>query len=515
MIKLFKKIKSFIKTFRSLPGNTRKLLSLGVIVALTVALPFFIWAIVTQEFDVRKRAATGEPTPIPLQSPINWRTSKIAITADDFYVIANGKRYTGFGDFITVSQPDPGSSTNVEVNVVSSEYGDDMRLNIVFRADYSTWWVESLKTLNGPASTGWIGYLGPMIKTTLGYSYRYNGSGSFVQTSSTDASKTATVYFTNLSVQAFLDRTPPPTACPPYPMTLNVVPASKKGALYQTLRYDVIVTHNDPNCLGGVNVNLTANVPAGWTAKFATPSFYLAPNHTYYNHVDITSNSGYGGQPITINAQTVYPKNFASKTVVYEVITLPTPPPTVRPFEIKLKLQGVDDGSANLAKVVVRFIGNILNYSPGYTSSPLPIVYDGNGIYRLPFGVWSSNLPPANDYSLIIKGEKHSAVKFCYPTGQTQRCLGGKSGHITIPSEPGAKVRLDFTGIPLDPGDLPPQDGRVDSSDFTKIKSLMSKLCSSLTDEEKYSADLDYNGCINIKDAFLIRKTLEIRYDEN
>jgi hypothetical protein len=42
----------------------------------------------------------------------------------------------------------------------------------------------------------------------------------------------------------------------------------------------------------------------------------------------------------------------------------------------------------------------------------------------------------------------------------------------------------------------------------------MGKLCSELTEEEKHTADLDYNGCVNIRDAFLIRKTLETRYDE-
>ena len=74
---------------------------------------------------------------------------------------------------------------------------------------------------------------------------------------------------------------------------------------------------------------------------------------------------------------------------------------------------------------------------------------------------------------------------------------------------------FDFTGLSLDPGDLPPQDGKADSSDFDVIKSMLSKPCSGLTSQDKNTADLDYNGCIDTSDVFLMRKTLETRYDEN
>ncbi len=74
---------------------------------------------------------------------------------------------------------------------------------------------------------------------------------------------------------------------------------------------------------------------------------------------------------------------------------------------------------------------------------------------------------------------------------------------------------FDFTGLPLEPGDLTPQDGKADNADFDKIKSLLSKPCSALTDVDKKTADLNYNGCVDIRDALLMRKTLETRYDEN
>jgi len=189
-----------------------------------------------------------------------------------------------------------------------------------------------------------------------------------------------------------------------------------------------------------------------------------------------------------------------------------TPPPTVRPFEILLKLKGVDGDGANLANATVKFVSSALDYTLGYITPSLPMIYEGDGIYRLPFGVWSENLPAANDYSIIIKGEKHLASKFCLATGQTEHCSG--SGQISLPVNPISKVSLDFTKMPLEPGDLYQQDGVANGNDFKKIINLLIKPCSTLTDQDKLVGDLDYNGCVNIRDAFLMRQTLETRYDE-
>ena len=74
---------------------------------------------------------------------------------------------------------------------------------------------------------------------------------------------------------------------------------------------------------------------------------------------------------------------------------------------------------------------------------------------------------------------------------------------------------FDFTGLSLDPGDLPPQDFKADLADLDIIRSLLSKPCSALTPQDKKAGDLDYNGCVDIGDVYLMRKTLETRYDEN
>ena len=47
--------------FKSLPTGTQRLLGLAIVMAMFIALPLFIWAIVTQSFNLKNKAASGEP----------------------------------------------------------------------------------------------------------------------------------------------------------------------------------------------------------------------------------------------------------------------------------------------------------------------------------------------------------------------------------------------------------------------------------------------------------------------
>lgn len=60
----------FVKNFKSLPSKTRNLMSFGLIVALVVALPLFIWALTNLNFNQKERAASSEPIDITLGEPI-------------------------------------------------------------------------------------------------------------------------------------------------------------------------------------------------------------------------------------------------------------------------------------------------------------------------------------------------------------------------------------------------------------------------------------------------------------
>lgn len=196
----------------------------------------------------------------------------------------------------------------------------------------------------------------------------------------------------------------------------------------------------------------------------------------------------------------------------------PTPTPTVTPtpitsgsqiIDLRVKLAGVTDGSANGAKVGIKFVK--LGGETLQLSGALPLVHVGNGIYKAE-ATLTNSLPFGTKFRIKVKGEKHLTSEFCFQVGQTGPCKDNE--YITMPNFIAQTYGFDLTGIPLQPGDVPPQDGKVDTTDFNAIKSLMSKLCSELTAQDKLKADLDYNGCVTVKDIFLIRQTLETRYDE-
>lgn len=48
---------NFVKRFKTLPTSSQRLMGLGVVLALAVALPLFVWAIITQNFNPNKKAS--------------------------------------------------------------------------------------------------------------------------------------------------------------------------------------------------------------------------------------------------------------------------------------------------------------------------------------------------------------------------------------------------------------------------------------------------------------------------
>jgi hypothetical protein len=80
---------NIIQTFRSLPTQTKKLLGLGMALALTLALPLFVWGVTTQNYNVSERAASGEPTFTPIPS-IGNRVPVIRTSQLPFGYLAKG-----------------------------------------------------------------------------------------------------------------------------------------------------------------------------------------------------------------------------------------------------------------------------------------------------------------------------------------------------------------------------------------------------------------------------------------
>lgn len=409
-----------ISNYRNLPKDAKRILTIGLIVILVAAIPLLVWALLTQRFDLRKKASTSEA---PIPTPIRWSTKDVTLVASDFYIDINGKRFTPNQTTVvhSVSQADSNYIT-----LIANWTQDNIFMGVAISYKLSngtTWYQTKFETSNPGPDGGYVEYNKGQTWTMgiVGHPPNYFNPADLY----TDPSVGGHAHFSDLRV-------------------------------------------NLPGLTGFPNTTMT-------------PSPYPSP--------------------------TSYP--YPTPTAV------PTsnPNPSPKPLDFRVKFGGVTDGSADGAKATIRFVNAFQNL----ITSPVSFSYIGNGIYRaIVIPDFSSILQSTNNgignYTFYIKGEKHSANKFC-EYNQSGPCVG--TGNLPIPYETAIPMPVyDFTGYSLQPGDLPPQDGKVDSSDFQKVSGLLGKLCSEQTAEDLATADLDYNGCVNIKDAFLLRKTLETKYDE-
>jgi len=423
--------------YKSLPVKTKQILLLGLVLALVVALPLFIWAIMTQRFDIRKRAATGEPT-----------CTRIAPT-----LTASSPR-TKYGN--------PGDILFWTLDITNNDSYLCPATIFNFSIDKPSNWDTFLGTNSYQ--------VGPQTLT---------------------AGQSTTIYGLNV--------TSPTENYIVGPQPITVRTSTLEGNIHT------------------VSTTVTYNLVEG-----SLPT--LPPSPTPIGIADECSVCG-GGTDIRCVEGLFCDIHIVSEQPVpgqtgicvkpdgSSICASPTPVPTPLKIGVRVKFAGVDDGSAEGAKATLRFVSGALNY----LTTPFEFTHWNNGLYyALVQPSFYPLLTPDGDgtgYTIYVKGEKHVANKYCIWSGQTGPCQG--SGNITIPGPvETAEPTFFFYNYPLEPGDLPPQDGRVDQSDFLMLTELMGKLCSNLTDVEKVTADLDYNGCINVRDAFLLRKTLETRYDD-
>jgi hypothetical protein len=144
---------------------------------------------------------------------------------------------------------------------------------------------------------------------------------------------------------------------------------------------------------------------------------------------------------------------------------------------------------------------------------------DENGI-----AIWEGSFEPTavvpgNTYSMLIKGPFHLQRKFC-ENNPTEKAEEGfpyicqKPGQISLLTTDNA---LNFSGVLLQGGDLPGgqgQDGVVNALDVSKVLNIISVgLGTSQNDVD--TADMDFNGVVNVKDRSNILETLEEKYGDD
>ncbi len=114
------------------------------------------------------RLGAGDAGP----NPVSWQTPTVSLSADDFWIVANGQPFTAKGATIDVHS-DPGFATYTTLELIWMEQNVDMRLFMYFGADPQHWWVSEMRTYNGqpPAQEDWLYYEGTFFQSPVGAVY--------------------------------------------------------------------------------------------------------------------------------------------------------------------------------------------------------------------------------------------------------------------------------------------------------------------------------------------------------
>jgi len=176
---------------------------------------------------------------------------------------------------------------------------------------------------------------------------------------------------------------------------------------------------------------------------------------------------------------------------------------------LKLRFQGVmaqPAASFNNIEVRVKLGNNNTGNQTEYQKAGF--VSDGSGIWTnstpLVF-----NVPLNSNYKIYVKGPKQLQKKICdlTPTETAPGTYHCENGRITLKN---GVNNLDFSNVYQLVGDLPEQNGVVDSYDISLIRNNLNR-----TDYNILSiADVNFDGRVDSQDYSLLIAALSIRFDD-
>jgi hypothetical protein len=141
----------------------------------------------------------GQPgAPVPL----HLATRQVRLAADAMSIEAGGRHFTAGGSAVELNS-DPGTPDKyTTIELVWTEGGTEMRLNIYFTSDGRDWWANEIRTSDGGSPGDWIEYTGTFFRAPLGRAFVGN-----VDLRADDGH--GRLKFSNLQLQPFL----PAPAC--------------------------------------------------------------------------------------------------------------------------------------------------------------------------------------------------------------------------------------------------------------------------------------------------------------
>ena len=254
-----------------------------------------------------------------------------------------------------------------------------------------------------------------------------------------------------------------------------------------------------------VTVQGTGTGPA--TLDFDAATSSVVGTVTNFNfeleNTSATFNGGGGGPTNTPGAPTpTTPPGGVTNTPV---------PPTLPPgggnttLNMKIKFQGITKRPANAAGEVVqvklRAEGSTAVVAGSGTFTP-----DDAGVYS---GTVNVNAAAGTAYTVYVKGPRHIQKKVC-ANSPVETSIGTyRCGRGSVTLTAGANT-LDFSKILMLVGDLPQQDGIVDSYDTSYIRQSFGS-----TDATKLTiGDVNRDNIIDTQDMSLVIQALNVKYDE-
>ena len=100
---------------------------------------------------------------------LSWGTDIVLLEADGLVIEAAGRQFRPPADASVIS--DPGGATYRTLEMTWFEDAVEMRLNMYFAANESSWWVSEIRTYDGRPQGEWIIYTGRFFESPRGGSY--------------------------------------------------------------------------------------------------------------------------------------------------------------------------------------------------------------------------------------------------------------------------------------------------------------------------------------------------------
>ena len=386
----------------------------------------------------------------PTANAVNWTTPTVALSAHNFYIIANGQLFTAQNASNFTLTSDPGSATYTTLEATWMENGTEMRLFIYFGADSTNWWIKEMRTYNGNQPGDWF-YYGtfsdvdnryhfPNDTNTLGSALPNGQSVTYTPASPLN---NAQVHFDNVTLRAFINlgsNTPTPI-----PESERIAACTTTGGAWQQF---------SDGC--GDSCQLISD-PNGTVCTLA----------------------------ITNACQCGASQCWNGTTCVVNPIS---PAAILNSFIFTTKFIGVD---RDRGAIPIHLQLGAMGSATILYEADITMTHSGNGVYQTT--VTPNITPPAGALWITLKGKKHLQRAFT---------------NLTITNG----SALDLTTKVQEPGDLPNQDMQVNTDDLNKLLEVIAAPTQTQADWD--IADVNYDGVVNAVDLGLILNTLSVKPDE-